>query len=77
MFHNKMVHVIFFSVYLFRTAYLFFFCSLKRRVFKTRVKGELVIKAKTVLSRSVFQKKNPTHFKNQNLSNDFTKLISM
>lgn len=47
------------------------------RVFKTQVKGELVIKAKAVLSRSVFQKKNPTHLKNQNLSNDFTKLISM
>lgn len=46
-------------------------------VFKTQVKGELVIKAKAVVSRSVFQKKNPTHFKNPNLSNDFTELISM
>lgn len=67
MFHNKMVYVIFFFFFLVFTnsehLTCFYFCSLKRRVFKTQAKGELVIKAKPVLSRSVFSKEKSNTFK--------------
>lgn len=50
---------------------------LLKGVFKTQVRGTLLIKVKAVSTKvSVFQKKHGIHLENQSPSNDFTKLIS-